>query len=100
MSESSMKGIRAKVKDFGITKFKGKVQELSQKLNPKIRGWIGYYCKFSKWTTVKLWRWINLKLYRWVMKNKGYNKLRAIKWLRNVFKKEPNLFDHWQLCRP
>ncbi|WP_069661364.1 group II intron reverse transcriptase/maturase [Arcticibacter eurypsychrophilus] len=100
MSESSMKSVRTKVKDFGLTKFKGKVQALSQKLNPQIRGWMAYYCKFTKWATLKLWRWLNLKLYRWVMKNKGYNKLKAIKWMKSVYQTQPNLFAHWQLCRP
>lgn len=100
MSEASMKSVRTKVKDFGITKFKGKVQTLSRKLNPMIRGWMTYYCKFSKWSTLKLWRWLNLKLYRWVMKNKRYSKRRAIRWLHNVYNIQPDLFAHWQLCRP
>lgn len=100
MSESAMKDIRTKVKDFGITKFNGTIQEMSRILNPKIRGWMTYYCKFSKWTTLKLWRWINLKLYRWVMKSKRFGKLKAIRWLKNVSKTQPNLFEHWKLCRP
>lgn len=100
MSETSMKGVRTKIKEFGITRFKGTIQEMSQNLNPMIRGWMTYYCKFSKWVTVKLWRWINLKMYRWVMKNKRYGKRKAIRWVKGVCKAQPHLFMHWQLCRP
>lgn len=97
MSEDSKNSVREKIRKFSIRKFSGNIQQMSKALNPKISGWINYYCRFHKWTTVGLWYWINKKLIEWKMCNKGIGKLRAIKWLGKVYQCQPNLFAYWRL---
>ena len=100
MSESAKKEVRNKVRDFSIRKFRGNIQQLSKALNRKIVGWMNYYCKFHKWSTVGLWFWLNRKLIEWTMCNKGIGKRRSIRWLVQIYKTKPDLFAHWALLPP
>ncbi len=77
--------------------------DLANRINPKVRGWINYYGKFSKSILAK--KVINLivrGLERWVTRK--YKSLkrrpaRARKWLAEIATREPNLFSHWSLWR-
>jgi len=70
----------------------------AEKLNPKIRGWIGYYGRLSRHQALKLFEYVNVKLKAWI-KNKY--KLRSKKQLMVKYKAiqqaNPALFYHWQL---
>ncbi len=68
-------------------------------LNSKIRGWINYYGKYSKYELAKTFRRLDKRLVKWLLnKNKklkgqmgkGYNLLKRIR------KKNPKLFAHWE----
>ena len=97
---------RAKVKvleairKMNIKRLKVSIQELAKILNPKIRGWINYYCAVNKWTTVGLWWRLHQRIVRWVMKIRKKSKTSAVKWLKEIYKSQPTLFAHWQLQRP
>ncbi len=100
MSEAAKNEVRSKIRRFSIRKFRGNIQQLSVALRTRIRGWMNYYCKFHKWTTAGLWFWLNRKLIEWKMGNKRIGKRKAIRWLVNVYKTSPSLFDHWTLVPP
>jgi hypothetical protein len=54
---------------------------------------MNYYCKFHKWTTTRVWHWLNKKLIEWTMCNKKIGKFKEIRWLEQVCKTQPGLFD-------
>lgn len=97
MSESAKNEVRDKIRKMAIRKFRGNIQQLSGFINSKIRGWVNYYCKFHKWTTVGLWWWLNGKLIEWVRCNKRIGSLKAIRWLEQVGRTKPDIFAHWQI---
>ena len=69
----------------------------AEKLNPKIRGWINYYTKYSKYETYQVFYYLNTLIRSWIKnkyrinsKAKMYDKYRALQ------QATPDLFYHWQ----
>jgi len=76
------------------------LEEISQKYNPKIRGWANYYGRFYKSDMYSIYYHLNLALIRWAMrkyKKLRAHKLRAYSWLSRIARQKPELFVHWQL---
>lgn len=75
------------------------LKRLASILNPVLRGWINYYGAFYKSELYKVLRHMNKLLVRWA--NRKYKRLRnrkvrAIKWLAEISKGNPYLFEHWR----
>jgi RNA-directed DNA polymerase len=100
MSSVSKKSVKESVRNMQFKRKKIPIQRMAVLLNPKLRGWIEYYCKWNKWTTTGLWWWMNNRLMRWVMKSRLFSKKRAYRWLQGIYKTQPRLFVHWQLLKP
>jgi group II intron reverse transcriptase/maturase len=76
------------------------LQELAQLINVVVRGWFNYYGHFYRSALDVVSRQIDLYLAKWA--ERKYKRLRghsgrAIKWLRGIKKRQPELFAHWQL---
>jgi len=100
MSRKAKVSVLENIKELTLHKCKGTIQQIADLLNPRIRGWMNYYCRWSKWTTTWIWRVMNLKLIKWLKWNRRFNKKRAVKWLKSVYKTNPKLFAHWDLVHP
>jgi group II intron reverse transcriptase/maturase len=100
MSRQAKKNVMDKIRQMRIHQKKINIQEMSVLLNTKVRGWMNYYCEFNKHSTRNLWWMLNLRLIKWVMNNRKFNLLKAIRWLKSVYKKQPRLFAHWQIAWP
>ena len=75
---------------------KATIQEIADYFNPKIRGWIAYYGKFRIRNLAVVFIAFHRRLAKWALhryKLKFYSK--AIQFIKNVFKSNPNLFVHW-----
>ena len=97
MSRGSKAKVVGQIRNLQLHKRQISIQRLAEMLNPRIRGWMQYYCRFSKWTTVWVWRVLNLRLVKWLKWTRRFSKKRAIKWLKLVYKTQPDLFAHWKL---
>lgn len=97
MSRQSKSAVVRQIRKLNLHKHQVSIQRIAEMLNPRIRGWMQYYCKFNKWTTVWVWRVLNLRLVKWLKWTRRFSKKRAIRWLKLVYKTQPNLFEHWKL---
>ena len=77
------------------------LDDLARVFNPRMRGWMGYYCRFRGSEFYPVAKHIDMVIVRWAMrkyKRLRYRKVRAIAWLDRVKRKQPALFVHWCGC--
>ena len=96
ISKSSRKGIMSEVRRLKLYKWRGSIQELAKVLNPKLRGWIAYYSRYSKWLFFNFLRKVNKVLIKWLKWNKKLHLGASIRWLKNAHKHHRTLFEHWK----
>lgn len=74
--------------------------KLAQWCNPTVRGWFNYYGGYHRSALDCVSRQLDLHLAKWAewkyKKFKGRTS-RAIRWIRDIKKREPNLFAHWRM---
>jgi group II intron reverse transcriptase/maturase len=79
------------------------LEDIAGILNARLRGWIGYYARLSRWDTRVVWHWLNYRLVLWRMRHFKRHKngcRSASKWLYSCYKGSPDLFAHWCLAAP
>jgi len=78
------------------------LDELAQRINPVLRGWINYYGHFYKSALYRTFQHLNNILARWASRKykrlRGH-KRRAFLWLQYRVHRQPRLFAHWQLSQ-
>ncbi len=74
------------------------LQWTAEKLNPKIRGWVNYYTKYSRDKALRVFLYLNELICKWIKNtykiksaSKVYDKYRTI------LNANPELFYHWKL---
>ncbi|WP_326909793.1 group II intron reverse transcriptase/maturase [Sedimentibacter sp. MB31-C6] len=99
VSRKSAKSFRDKIKEKNIHSMSGsKIEKVAEILNPMIRGWLNYFSKYNKSAVKYTMDCINRRLVKWAMsKYKHFRNHRsnADKWLKEIAKREPNMFAHW-----
>lgn len=100
VSNNAKKAIREKFRELEIHKRRIPIRELAQKLNPIIRGLIHYYHKFWQSGMRPVWNGLNHRLLKWVKWEKGLYKYASVRWLKQQYKANPCLFEHWKLVQP
>jgi RNA-directed DNA polymerase len=78
------------------------LDELAQRINPVLRGWINYYGHFYKSALYRTFQHLNNTLARWASRKykrlRGH-KRRAFLWIQYRRQRQPRLFAHWQLSQ-
>lgn len=101
VSKKSAKSFREKLKGMGIHKLTGsKIEMISELISLMIRGWTNYFGKFNPSAMKFTMLCINNRLTKWAMckyKHLRGRKKRASKWMKELAKREPNMFPHWIL---
>jgi len=98
-SQDAKKILREKIRKVVSKKTRSKSIELLAKiLNPIVRGWVNYFSLYHTATLSDIAEYANMKLSNWIRrKNKGSTK-QGWKWLTQICKAKPNLFEHWHLA--
>jgi RNA-directed DNA polymerase len=77
------------------------LNELAERVNPVVRGWMNYYGKFNRFEMYSLLQRVNTYVMRWARKK--YKRLRTWKriksWWAGLTIREPELFVHWPWIR-
>jgi hypothetical protein len=100
ISSKSKSSVLRKFRAMKIHKMRGSIEVVSARLAPVIRGVINYYCKFWNGHTYGIWKQLNDRLIKWVKWEKRKSVRAAIKWLKDIYRKQPALFPHWKLVHP
>jgi RNA-directed DNA polymerase len=100
VSPGALKSIRATIRSLNIPRqTPGTLTEIAEQINPLLRGWIGYYGRFSPSALATLADYVNQKLKAWIMrkyKRFRLHKTRANLFLRKLARANAGLFAHWQ----
>jgi group II intron reverse transcriptase/maturase len=101
VSMKSAKAFRDKIKAMRIHSYTGsRIEVIAEMLSPMVRGWLNYFTKFNPSTVRYTIDCLNRRLVKWAMcKYKRFrgHRSRAEKWLKELAKREPNMFPHWAL---
>jgi RNA-directed DNA polymerase len=99
ISDKAAKSIREEIRGWRLSRRTDEsLDDLAVLVNPKVRGWIGYYGSYYKTAMNPSIRNIELYLIRWARQK--YKRLRAHRtrakyWLAQIARREPRLFVHW-----
>jgi len=101
MSGKSKKRILSDLRKMQLhRKTNSNLQDLANRLNPKIRGWINYYGKIRRDSLKPVFYHLHHRLIKWALKRykrfKG-SRVLAVRWLRKMTIAFPNMFYHWSL---
>jgi RNA-directed DNA polymerase len=73
------------------------LEKAAVKLNPKIRGWLNYYCKFNAMIAAKVFEYLNELIQRWFgEKFKIKGRMGILKMYKSFVQEYKQLFVHWQ----
>ena len=101
ISTKSYKRINAEIRRIKFHKWtNASIQDIANVLNPKIRGWMNYYEKFSSRSLVGVFKNLHYRLLKWVLnKHKRFkgSKKRGFAYLRKIKEHYPYVFYHWSI---
>jgi RNA-directed DNA polymerase len=101
VSPTALKTMRAAIRDLNIRRQTHvSLADITQKLNPLLRGWIAYYGRYTPSALYPLFRYVNLTLLAWVrrkFKRFAAHKVRASEFLQRLARTRAELFVHWQV---
>ena len=73
------------------------LEQAAIKLNPKIRGWLNYYCRFNAIIAAKVFEYLNELIQRWIEeKFRLRGRMAVIEKYKSFVQEHTKLFIHWQ----
>src|SRR6202011_3887467 len=101
VSPSALKTMREKIRDLNLRgQTQLSLQDIAQRLNPLLRGWIAYYGRYAPSALYPLLRYLNQTLVVWAMrkfKRFKRHKVQAGQFLQRLATDWGDLFVHWQI---
>lgn len=101
VSKKSVRAFRDKIKAMRIHSLTGsRIEMIAEKINPIVRGWLNYFTKYNTSAVRYTMDCLNKRLVKWAMcKYKRFrgHRERARQWMKELAKREPNMFPHWVL---
>jgi group II intron reverse transcriptase/maturase len=97
ISKENQKKIRDNIKEtVKWNNTSQKVEQIAEKLNSKLRGWINYFGMFGKRQLHKTMMFLETKLLKWLTRKHKQGIRKAMLQLRILKEQKPTLFYHWE----
>jgi RNA-directed DNA polymerase len=101
VSPSALNTMRATIRDLDIRRgTQVPLADIARQINPLLRGWIGYYGRYTPSALSPMFRYVNQTLLAWAMrKYKRFkaHKVRASHFLQRLVRDNARLFVHWRI---
>lgn len=100
VSKGASQHLRDSIREIRRNHKTASLEELAQRMNPVIRGWMNYFYKYSAGEARNVLNYVNLTLIQWIRckyKSTGRKHLKSHKLLGRICTEQPNLFYHWQM---
>ena len=97
VSRKSLKSMSDVIKSWNLHRRSNiSLEEMAKKINPVMRGWINYYCKYYKTAFTPILGQLYCRQLRWVEnKYKLRSRNKAKDWLFNKMREDTDLFVFW-----
>jgi len=99
VSPKSAKSIRQAMRGWRLHRCSDlSLEEIADMVNPAVRGWINYYGLYYRSALYRVMVHLDWYLSRWAMmkyKSLRGHRRRALRWVRSIALRQPNLFAHW-----
>src|ERR1700712_872420 len=73
-----------------------RIEQIAEKLNSKLRGWINYYGIFGKRQLHKTMFYLEIKLVKWMKRKHKQGLRKSVQQLQTLMQQKPTLFYHWE----
>jgi len=101
ISAKARKAVGQKIRAWHLNRRSGTdLADLAEEINPRVRGWFGYYGAFYRSELYSLAARIDEHLVRWAaqkFKRLRSKRAKARDWLHALRENQPRLFAHWHL---
>ncbi len=97
ISKENQKKIRENIREtINWCNTSQQVEQIAEKLNSKLRGWINYYGLFGKRQLHKTMLYLETKLLKWLTRKHKHGIRKSLQQLKALKQQKPTLFYHWQ----
>ena len=101
VSTSAGKKFRTSLKAYRIFEMMHlDLHELAAQLNPRIRGWYGYFSHFHRSALSRMNDWLDGAITRWLRRKYATTWGKACSLLEHIARHEPKRFAHWHFRLP
>lgn len=101
VSNKGKKALKERIRSLKLNrKTRIQLDTIAELINPIIRGWVNYYCRFNKTEGLKVLGYVNIVLVNWgKRKFKSFrgSRRRVYRWLGEIAVRDKTLFIHWAM---
>jgi group II intron reverse transcriptase/maturase len=72
------------------------IEQIAEKLNSRLRGWINYYQLYGKRQLHKTMLYLEAKLIKWIIRKHKQGIRKSLHQLKTLKQQKPTLFYHWE----
>lgn len=97
ISKENQKKIRENIREtINWNNTSQQIEQIAEKLNSKLRGWLNYYGLFGKRQLHKTMLYLETKLLKWLRRKHKQGIRKSMQQLTSLKQQKPMLFYHWQ----